>query len=340
MDPDLFQVVWDWVLLAATRVVVSVRDLPVFADEKRNMNLYWETSYYLYIHNYILHAMLSEQAGLFKTFMDFKNKTVLITGASRGIGKAIALKLASAGANIVIAAKSTAEDGRLGGTIFSAAEEVDRAGGKGLPVYCDIRDEKLIQEVVQQTEDRFGGLDIIINNASAISISNTEKTEPKRFDLMFDINVRGTFMVTKYAYPLLKKSTNPHILTLSPPLNFDMKWFKSHAAYTLSKYNMSLLAGAWAEEFKKDGVASNTLWPGTLIATAAVKNLPGGEQLFQVSRKPAIMADAAFCILKRDAKTFTGNHTIDEDVLREEGINDFDIYSVIPGATLQKDLFL
>jgi citronellol/citronellal dehydrogenase len=272
--------------------------------------------------------------------MYFTNKTILITGASRGIGKAIALKLASYGANIVIAAKSTTEDGRLGGTIYSAAAEVEAAGGKALPLFCDIRDEKLIQEVMEKTAECFGGLDIVINNASAISISNTEKTEPKRFDLMFDINVRGTFMVTKYAYPLLKKSANPHILTLSPPLNFDMKWFKYHAAYTLSKYNMSLLASTWAEEFKKDGIASNSLWPGTLIATAAVKNLLGGEKLFQVSRKPEIMADAAFYLLQKDAKSVSGNHFIDEDVLRGEGISDMEIYSVIPGATLQRDLFL
>jgi citronellol/citronellal dehydrogenase len=272
--------------------------------------------------------------------MDFNNKTVLITGASRGIGKAIALKLATAGANIVIAAKSTTEDDRLGGTIFSAAAEVEAAGGKALAVYCDIRDEKLIQETMEKTEARFGGLDIVINNASAISISNTERTEPKRFDLMFDINVRGTFMVTKFAYPLLKKSSNPHILTLSPPLNFDMKWFKSHLPYTLSKYNMSLMASAWAEEFKKDGIASNSLWPGTLIATAAVKNLMGGEKLFQLSRKPEIMADAACIILGKDAKSTTGNHFIDEEVLRAEGIQDIESYSVIPGGTLQPDLFL
>jgi citronellol/citronellal dehydrogenase len=272
--------------------------------------------------------------------MDFNNKTVLITGASRGIGKAIALKLAAAGANIVIAAKSTTEDDRLGGTIFSAAAEVQAAGGRALAVYCDIRDEKLIQEVMEKTVVAFGGLDIVVNNASAIGISNTEKTEPKRFDLMFDINVRGTFMVTKYAYALLKKSANPHILTLSPPLNFDMKWFKSHVAYTLSKYNMSLMASAWAEEFKKDGIASNSLWPGTLIATAAVKNLPGGENLFRASRKPEIMADAAFHILGKDAKSTTGNHFIDEDVLRAEGIQDLQSYSVIPGGVLQRDLFL
>jgi citronellol/citronellal dehydrogenase len=272
--------------------------------------------------------------------MEFKNKTVLITGASRGIGKALALKLAAAGANIVIAAKSTAEDERLGGTIFSAAAEVEAAGGKALPVYCDIRDEKLIQEVMEKTLSTFGGLDIVVNNASAISLSNTEKTESKRFDLMFQINVRGTFLVTKYAYPLLKKSGNPHILTLSPPLNFDMKWFKPHVAYTLSKMNMSLLAAAWAEEFRKDGIASNSLWPATLIATSAVKNLLGGEKLFQVSRKPDIIADAAFCVFKKDAKTFTGHHLIDEEVLRSEGFTDLTSYSVNPGGPLQADLFL
>ncbi len=272
--------------------------------------------------------------------MEFKNKTVLITGASRGIGKAIALKLASAGANIVIAAKSTAEDDRLGGTIYSTAAEVEAAGGRALAVYCDIRDEKLIQEVMEKTAATFGSLDIVVNNASAVSPTNTEKTEPKRFDLMFDINVRGTFMVTKYAYPLLKNAANPHILNLSPPLNFDMKWFKPHVAYTISKYNMSLLSGAWAEEFKKDGIASNSLWPATLIATAAVKNLLGGEKLFQVSRKPEILADAAFFILQKDSRTNTGNHYIDENVLRQEGMTSLDDYSVIPGGPLQGDLFL
>jgi citronellol/citronellal dehydrogenase len=272
--------------------------------------------------------------------MDFNNKTVLITGASRGIGKAIALKLASAGANIVIAAKSVQEDERLGGTIYSAAAEVEAAGGKALPLPCDIRDEKLIQDLMEKTAVAFGSLDILINNASAINIANTEKIEPKKFDLLFDINVRGTFMVTKYAHPLLKKSSNPHILTLSPPLNFDMKWFRPHAAYTLSKYNMSLLAAAWAEEFRKDGIASNSLWPATLIATAAIKNLPGGEKLFQLSRKPEIMADAAYLILRRDAKSHTGNHYIDEDLLRSEGIQDLDAYAMVPGGPLQRDLFL
>jgi citronellol/citronellal dehydrogenase len=272
--------------------------------------------------------------------MDFKNKTVLITGGSRGIGKAIALKLAAAGANIVIAAKSTVEDERLGGTIFSAAAEVEAAGGRALPVYCDIRDEKLIQEVMEKTAATFGGLDIVINNASAISIGNTEKIEPKRFDLMFDINVRGTFMVTKYAYALLKKSPNPHILTMSPPLNFDIRWFKPHVAYTMSKYNMSLMAGAWAEEFKADGIASNSLWPATVIATAAIKNVLGGEKLINRCRKPEIVADAAYYILRKEARVTTGNHFIDEDVLHTEGIQDLDVYSVTPGGPLQKDLFL
>ena len=272
--------------------------------------------------------------------MEFNNKTVLITGASRGIGKAIALRLAAAGANIVIAAKSTTEDGRLGGTIFSAAADIEAAGGRAMPVYCDIRDGNLIREVIDKTNSQFGGLDILINNASAINLANTETVEPKRFDLMFDINVRGTFMITKQAIPLLKKSSNPHILTLSPPLDFNMKWFKAHLAYTLSKYNMSLMAGAWAEEFKKEGIASNTLWPATLIATAAIKNLPGGENLFRMSRKPEIMADAAFHILKKNSRMVSGNHFIDEEVLRSEGISNLDSYSVTPGAALQPDLFL
>jgi citronellol/citronellal dehydrogenase len=272
--------------------------------------------------------------------MYLKNKTVLITGASRGIGKAIALKLASEGANIVIAAKSTSEDGRLGGTIFATAKEVESAGGKALPVFCDIRDEKLIQEVIEKTVAAFGGLDILINNASAINLSNTVQLEPKRFDLMFDINVRGTFMMTKLAYPLLKVSANPHILTLSPPLNMDMKWFKPHLAYTVSKYNMSLMAKAWAEEFKNEGIASNTLWPATTIATAAVKNLLGGDELIRRSRKPEIMADAAFYIFQKDAKSNSGNSYIDEEVLKAAGITNLDPYAITPGGVLQRDLFL
>jgi citronellol/citronellal dehydrogenase len=272
--------------------------------------------------------------------MPFKNKTVLITGASRGIGKSIALKLASFGANVIIAAKSTTEDERLGGTIYSVAGEVDRAGGKGLPVFCDIRDEKLIQELIEKIQSTFGGLDILVNNASAINLSNTEKMEPKRFDLLYDINVRGTFMMTKFSYPLLKKSSNPHILTLSPPLNFDMKWFKPHLAYTMSKFSMSLMTKAWSEEFKKDGIACNTLWPATLIGTAAIKNLPGGDQLVQHSRKPEIVAEAAYYILRKEAKSATGNHFIDEDVLKAEGITQLDEFAMTSGVPLQRDLFL
>jgi citronellol/citronellal dehydrogenase len=272
--------------------------------------------------------------------MYFKNKTVLISGASRGIGRAIALKLAGEGANIVIAAKSTTEDPRLGGTIFSVAKEVESAGGKALPVFCDIRDEKLIQELMEKTFDAFGSLDILINNASAINLADTLQLEPRRFDLMFDINVRGTFMMTKFAYPLLKASANPHILTLSPPLNLDMKWFRPHLAYTLSKYNMSLMTRAWAEEFKKDGIASNTLWPATTIATAAIKNLPGGEELVHRSRKPEIMADAAFYLLQLDAKMNTGHSYLDEAVLTDAGITDFRGYAIRPDGPLQADLFL
>jgi citronellol/citronellal dehydrogenase len=272
--------------------------------------------------------------------MYFKNKTVLITGASRGIGKAIAIRLAGEGANIVIAAKSVAEDPRLGGTIFSAAEEVEAAGGKALPVPCDIRDEKQIAELMEKIRAAFGSLDILVNNASAIQLSNTLQLEPKRFDLMFDINVRGTFIVTRFAHPLLKTSSNPHILTLSPPLNMDLKWFSPHLAYTLSKYNMSLMARTWAEEFRQDGIASNALWPATTIATAAIKNLLGGEALMQRSRRPEIMADAVFHILQKEARTNSGNTYLDEDVLRAAGISDFAPYAVKPGEALQRDLFL
>jgi citronellol/citronellal dehydrogenase len=272
--------------------------------------------------------------------MYYKNKTVLISGASRGIGRAIALKLAGEGANIVIAAKSTTEDPRLGGTIFSVAKEVESAGGNALPVFCDIRDENLTRELMERTSDAFGSLDILINNASAINLADTLRLEPKRFDLMFDINVRGTFMMTKFAYPLLKASVNPHILTLSPPLNLDMKWFRPHLAYTLSKYSMTLMARAWAEEFKKDGIASNTLWPATTIATAAIKNLPGGEELIHRSRKPGIMADAAFYLLQLDSKKNSGHSYLDEEVLKDAGVTDLGSYAISQGGPLQADLFL
>lgn len=272
--------------------------------------------------------------------MLFENKTVLITGASRGIGKAIGLKLATAGANIVIASKSVEENPKLGGTIFSAAEEMEAAGGKALAVQCDIRFEDQIQNVVDKAVEKFGGIDILVNNASAINLTPTEQTEPKRFDLMYDINVRGTFMVSRACIPLLKKSTNAHILNLSPPLNMDMKWFANHLAYTISKYDMSMIALGLAAELKKYNIAANTLWPRTTIATAAVNNLLGGEMLMKMSRTTDIIADAAFYILSKPAATCTGNSFIDEEVLIKEGITDLSKYSVVPGAQLYNDLFV
>jgi citronellol/citronellal dehydrogenase len=272
--------------------------------------------------------------------MSFQNKTVLITGGTRGIGKAIALRLAKEGANIVIAAKSVEENAKLGGTIFSAAAEVEAAGGKALAVQCDIRFEDQVQNVIDKTIATFGGLDILINNASAISLTNTEQTEPKRFDLMHDINVRGTFFVTKACIPHLKKSTNPHILTLSPPLNLDPKWFDKHVAYTLTKYNMSMMTVGWAKEFAKDRIAANSLWPRTTIDTAAVRNLLGGQVLANMSRTVDIIADAAYYILRQPSGECTGNLFIDEQVLAKGGITDLSNYSVVPGAQLYTDLFV
>lgn len=272
--------------------------------------------------------------------MSLKNKIVFITGASRGVGKAIALRLAAEGANIVIAAKSVEENAKLGGTIFSAAKEVEDAGGQALAVQCDIRFEEQINDAVNKTIEKFGGIDIVVNNASAISLTPTEQTEPKRFDLMHGINVRGTFFVTKACIPYLKKSSNPHILTLSPPLNMNPKWFAGHLAYTLAKYNMSMMAIGWAAELKQYNIASNALWPRTTIDTAAVRNLLGGEMLAKMSRTPAILADAAYHIFNQPSSKCTGNCFIDEDVLAAEGITDLGKYSVVPGAQLYKDLFL
>jgi NAD(P)-dependent dehydrogenase (short-subunit alcohol dehydrogenase family) len=272
--------------------------------------------------------------------MSFQNKTVIITGASRGIGKAIGLKLAAAGANIVIASKSVEENPKLGGTIYSAAAEMEAAGGKALPVQCDIRFEDQVQNVIEKAVDTFGGIDILINNASAINLTTTEKIEPKRYDLMYDINVRGTFFVSKACIPYLKKSTNAHILNLSPPVNMDMKWFKNHLAYTISKYNMSMIAMGLAAELKEFNIAANALWPRTTIATAAVNNLLGGQMLMQMSRTPEIMADSAFYILSKPSSACTGNTFIDEQVLANEGITDLDKYAVVPGGKLYNDLFV
>ena len=272
--------------------------------------------------------------------MPFINKTVFITGGSRGIGKAIALRLAKEGANIVIAAKSTVENPKLGGTIYSAAKEIEDTGGKALAVQCDIRDEIQIQHAVDKAVETFGGIDILINNASAISLTKTEDTEIKKYDLMQDINVRGTFLVSKACIPHLKKSINPHILTLSPPLNLDKKWFENHTAYTISKYSMSMIAFGLSAELKSFGIASNTLWPKTTIATAAVQNLLGGDALIKMSRKPEIIADAAFYILSKIATACTGNNFIDEEVLKAEGITNFEQYAITPGGKLYEDLFL
>ena len=272
--------------------------------------------------------------------MLFTNKTVFITGASRGIGKAIALRLAREGANIIVAAKSVAENIKLSGTIFSAAKEIEKAGGNALPVQCDIRFEDQVQEAVDKGVKQFGGIDILVNNASAISLTPTEKTESKRFDLIHDLNVRGTFFVTKTCIPHLKSSTNAHILTLSPPVNMNPKWLSGHIAYTVSKYSMSMMAIGWAAELKKYKIASNALWPKTTIDTAAVRNLLGGDALAKVSRTPEILSDAAYFIFIRDAAECTGNCFIDEDVFSAEGINDLAKYSVVPGATPYKDLYI
>lgn len=252
----------------------------------------------------------------------------------------MALKLAASGANIVIVAKSVEENPKLGGTIFSAAEEIEKAGGKALPIQCDIRFEDQIQAAVDKAVAHFGGIDILINNASAISLTPTEKTDPKRFDLMHDINVRGTYFVTKACIPHLKKSSNAHILTLSPPVNLKPKWLAGHIAYTLTKYNMSMMALGWAEELKEYRIASNALWPRTTIDTAAVRNLLGGEVLANMSRTTDILADAAYAILSRPSGQCTGHCYIDEEVLAEEGITDLGKYNVVAGAELYRDLFV
>jgi citronellol/citronellal dehydrogenase len=272
--------------------------------------------------------------------MKFQNKTAFITGSSRGIGKAIALRLAKEGANIIVAAKSVEENPKLGGTIYSTVKEIEDAGGKALAIQLDIRNEEQISEAVNKAVAHFGGIDILVNNASAISLTPTEQTEPKRFDLMHDINVRGTFFMSKACIPHLKNSGNAHILNLSPPLNMDIKWLSPHVAYTMSKYNMTMIALGLSGELKKYKIASNTLWPRTTIATAAVQNLLGGEMLINMSRTTDIIADAAFYILSKPAEECTGNTFIDEEVLAKEGITDLSKYSVMPGAKLYQDLFI
>jgi citronellol/citronellal dehydrogenase len=271
---------------------------------------------------------------------EFKGKTVFITGASRGIGKAMGLKLASLGANIVIAAKTAEPHPKLPGTIYSAAKEMEAVGGKALPLIVDIRSEELVQQAIDKTIETFGGIDILINNASAINLSPTEHLSMKRYDLMHSVNARGTFLCTKLCLPHLKKGNNPHILNLSPPLNMDPKWFGNHVAYTMAKYGMSLCVLGQAVEFKDYGIGVNALWPRTTIDTAAVRNLLGGKALADQSRMPDIIADAATYILARDGKTCTGNFFLDEEVLAEEGITDLDKYAVNLDKDLMPDFFI
>jgi citronellol/citronellal dehydrogenase len=267
--------------------------------------------------------------------MSLAGKRIFLTGGSRGIGLAIALRAAADGASIAIAAKTAEENPKLPGTIFSAAKEIEAAGGKALPIQCDIRDEVAIAAAVAKAAEQFGGLDILINNASAINLTPTEKTPAKRFDLMFDVNVRGTFLTSQAAIPFLRESAkagrNPHILTLSPPLSMSPKWFKNHVAYTMSKYGMSMCVLGMAEEFKRDGIAVNALWPRTAIDTAALQMIPGVDTDF--CRKPEILSDTAYIILNRDSKTTTGNFFVDDEVLASEGITDLEKYSVKPGTT-------
>ncbi|KAM7435537.1 Hydroxysteroid dehydrogenase-like protein 2 [Porites harrisoni] len=266
-------------------------------------------------------------------------KTIFITGASRGIGKAIALKAAQDGANIVIAAKTTEPHPKLPGTIYTAAKEVETAGGKCLPCAVDIRDEDTVNKAVQDAVKKFGGIDILVNNASAISLTGTLDTPMKRYDLMNSINARGTFLCSQACLPYLKTAKNPHILNISPPLNMKPYWFKSHVAYTMAKYGMSMCVLGMAEEFKDVGISVNALWPKTAIATAAMEMLGGKEALAQC-RTDQIMADAAYVILTRDSRARTGEFLIDEDVLKDVGVTDFEQYSCVPGSKLLPDFFL
>ena len=264
--------------------------------------------------------------------MSLKGKTLFITGGSRGIGLAIALRAAQDGANVVIAAKTAEPHAKLAGTIYTSAEEIEKAGGKALPILCDIRDEQQVNAAVQKTVDTFGGIDILVNNASAISLTGTLQTDMKKYDLMNGINARGTYMVGRACIPHLKKAANPHILTLSPPLDMSAKWFAPNVAYSIAKYGMSLCTLAWAQEFRKDGIAANALWPRTGIATAAIQMI-GGDALMKQSRKPEIMADAAHVILCKPSREYTGNFAIDDLVLYEAGVRDFSHYAMVPGTT-------
>ncbi|MBI3529398.1 MAG: NAD(P)-dependent oxidoreductase [Betaproteobacteria bacterium] len=269
---------------------------------------------------------------------DLKDKTVFITGATRGIGREIALRFARDGANIVVTGKTTEPNPKLAGTIHSTAQEVEAAGGRALPLQLDIRDENAVAAAAKAAAEKFGGIDILVNNASALSITGTMATPAKRYDLMNQINARGTFICSQACVPHLSKSRNPHILTLSPPLNMNQKWFKEHVAYTMAKYGMSMCTLGMSAEFAAQGIAVNSLWPRTTIATAAVEVF--FPQALAGSRKPAIMADAAHAIVVRDSRDVTGHFFIDEEVLRGQGVTDFEQYAVTPGAKLYTDIFL
>jgi citronellol/citronellal dehydrogenase len=272
--------------------------------------------------------------------MSLRGKTLFITGASRGIGLAIGLRAARDGANVAIVAKTAEPNPKLPGTIFTAAKEIEEAGGKALPLACDIRFEEQVAAAVAKTVETFGGIDILVNNASAISLTGTESTDMKRYDLMHGINTRGTFVSSKHCIPHLKKAQNPHVLNLSPPLNMETRWFAPHVAYTMAKFGMSMCVLGMAGEYKSAGIAFNALWPRTTIATAAIANLLGGPAAMKGSRKPAIMGDAAYAIFNRPARDCTGNFFIDDDVLRAEGKTDFSEYAVDPSAKLLPDFFV
>ena len=271
--------------------------------------------------------------------MSLAGKRIFVTGGSRGIGLAIALRAAADGASVAIAAKTSDPNPKLPGTIHTAAEEIRAAGGTALPIQCDLRDENQIAEAVAKAAAEFGGIDILINNASAINLTKTEATPAKRFDLMFDVNVRGTFLTSQAAIPHLRESAkagqNPHILTLSPPLSMKAKWFQHHVAYTMAKYGMSMCVLGMSEEFRKEGIAVNALWPRTAIDTAALQMIPGVDTA--ACRTPEILADAAYIILNRESKNCTGNFFVDDEVLASEGITDLEKYSVVPGT---KDFLL
>ena len=271
---------------------------------------------------------------------DLKGKTLFITGASRGIGKAIALRAAADGARVAVVAKTAEPHPKLPGTVYTAAEEIEAAGGEALPCVADIRFEDQVAAAVEATVAKFGGIDVLVNNASAISLTGTLETPMKRFDLMHSINTRGTFLCSQVAIPHLERAANPHILNLSPPLTMKARWFKNHVAYTMAKYGMSMCVLGMAEELRDRGIAVNALWPRTTIDTAAVRNLLGGEATVAKSRKPEIVADAAHAILVRPSREYTGNFAIDDEVLREEGVRDFERYSVTPGSELMGDFFV